>query len=74
MTIKKLYVFLFFFVSLQPKTKKIMKLLKDKRFGGERPLFAIRDTRLENVTITEGESGIKCCQNIAAEHSNSVGK
>ena len=74
MTIKKLYVFLFFFVSLQPKTKKIMKLLKDKRFEGERPLFAIRDTRLENVTITEGESGIKCCQNIEADHCNFVGK
>ena len=37
-----------------------MNTIKDKSFGGERPLFAIHDTRLENVTNTEGESGIKC--------------
>ena len=29
-----------------------MKLIKDQSFGGERPLFAIHDTRLENITIT----------------------
>ena len=43
-----------------------MKEIKDQSFGGERPLFAIHDTRLVNVTITEGESGIKHCSDIEA--------
>lgn len=43
-----------------------MKLIKDTEFGGERPLFASRDLRLENVTIREGESAIKECSNIEA--------
>ena len=30
-----------------------MKLIKDQKFGGERPLFAAHDLRLENVTITD---------------------
>ena len=51
-----------------------MKLIKDKNFGGERPLFAIKNTRLENVTITEGESGIKCCENIEADNCRFIGK
>ncbi len=51
-----------------------MQLIKDKTFGGERPLFAIHDTRLENVTITEGESGIKCCQRLEADHCRFIGK
>lgn len=51
-----------------------MKLIKEQSFGGERPLFATRDTRLEYVTITEGESGIKCCQNLEADHCRFVGK
>ena len=46
----------------------------DQTFGGERPLFAIRDTRLENVTIDEGESGIKCCQDIEVDHCRFIGK
>jgi hypothetical protein len=41
-----------------------MELIKDKTYGGERPLFAQHDLRLENVTITDGESGIKQCQNM----------
>ncbi|MBO4906734.1 MAG: DUF3737 family protein [Bacteroidaceae bacterium] len=51
-----------------------MQLIKDQSFGGERPLFALKNTRLENVTITEGESGIKCCQNIEADHCRFIGK
>ena len=51
-----------------------MQLIKDQSFGGERPLFAIKDTRLENVTITEGESGIKCCRNIEADKCRFIGK
>ena len=41
-----------------------MELVKDKKFGGERPLFAQHDLRLENVTITDGESGINFMVNI----------
>ena len=51
-----------------------MNIIRDKQFGGERPLFAIHDTRLENVTITEGESGIKCCTNIEAAVCRFIGK
>ena len=51
-----------------------MELIKDKEFGGERPLFTIHDTRLENITITDGESGIKQCQNIEASHCRFYGK
>lgn len=51
-----------------------MELIKDKSFGGERPLFGSHDLRLENVTITEGESGIKCCRNIEADHCRFEGK
>lgn len=51
-----------------------MELIKNKSFGGERPLFGIKDTRLENVTITEGESGIKCCENIDADNCHFIGK
>lgn len=43
-----------------------MKLIKDKEFGGERPLFESHNVRLENVTIREGESAIKECSNIEA--------
>ncbi len=35
-----------------------MKLIKDQTFGGERPLFGAHNIRLENITITDGESGI----------------
>lgn len=51
-----------------------MELIKDKSFGGERPLFGSKDLRLENVTITEGESGIKCCTNIEADRCRFIGK
>ena len=42
--------------------------------GGERPLFASHDLKLDNVTITAGESGIKCCSNIVAENCRFEGK
>ena len=51
-----------------------MKIIKNQSFGGERPLFGMNNTRLENVTITEGESGIKCCKNIEADHCRFIGK
>lgn len=51
-----------------------MELISNQSFGGERPLFAIHDTKLDNVTITEGESGIKCCSNIVADRCRFIGK
>jgi len=51
-----------------------MNLIKDKSFGGERPLFAIKDSRLENVTIVDGESGIKFCRNLEAKDCHFYGK
>ena len=51
-----------------------MKLIKDQKFGGERPLFASHDLRLENVTITDGESGIKQCQRMEAYGCKFYGK
>ena len=51
-----------------------MELIKDKQFGGERPLFARHDLRLENITITDGESAIKQCQNIEATRCHFYGK
>ncbi len=43
-----------------------MEIIKDKEFGGERPLFESHNLRLENVTIRKGESAIKECSNIEA--------
>ena len=43
-----------------------MQLIKDKEFGGERPLFASHDLHIDNVTILAGESAIKECSNIIA--------
>ena len=43
-----------------------MQLIKDKEFGGERPLFASHDLHLDGVTILAGESAIKECSNIVA--------
>lgn len=51
-----------------------MKTIKDQTFGGERPLFGIQDTRLENIIITDGESGIKCCKDIEADNCRFIGK
>ena len=51
-----------------------MELIKNKEFGGERPLFATHDLRLENVTIVDGESGIKQCQNMECYDSKFYGK
>ncbi|MBQ2128264.1 MAG: DUF3737 family protein [Prevotella sp.] len=51
-----------------------LQLIKDKEFGGERPLFATHYLRLENITIIDGESGIKQCQNIEADNCKFYGK
>ncbi len=44
-----------------------METIKNQEFGGERPLFASKDLRLENVTFHAGESALKCCENIDIE-------
>lgn len=51
-----------------------MKTIKDKSFGGERPLFESHHLRLENVTITEGESGLKECSDIECDNCRFEGK
>lgn len=51
-----------------------MKLIKDKAFGGERPLFATHDLKLVNIVITDGESGIKQCQHMECYDSKFYGK
>lgn len=51
-----------------------METIRDKEFGGERPLFGARNLRLENVTIHAGESALKCCANIEADHCTFEGK
>jgi Protein of unknown function (DUF3737). len=43
-----------------------MKLISDKFFEGERPLFATHDFRLENVKFYPGESAIKECNRVEA--------
>lgn len=51
-----------------------MELIKDKEFGGERPLFASKNLRLEHVTIHAGESALKCCADIEAVDCRFEGK
>ena len=51
-----------------------MEIIKDKEFGGERPLFGLENTRLEGITIVDGESGIKCCRNMEATDCKFYGK
>ena len=39
-----------------------MEQIRNKEYGGERPLFATHDLQLEDVTIHAGESALKeCC-------------
>lgn len=51
-----------------------METIKNKEFGGERPLFGSRNLRLENVTIHAGESALKCTANIEAIDCTFEGK
>lgn len=55
-------------------TIKDMDIIKDTKLGGERPLFGIKHTRLENIEIVDGESGIKCCEDIECANSRFFGK
>ena len=51
-----------------------MQIIKNQEFGGERPLYASCDLRLEEVTIHVGESSIKESKNIEAEKCRFEGK
>lgn len=51
-----------------------MEIIKDKEFGGERPLYAKHGLKLENVTIHVGESSIKEGSDIIAENCTFEGK
>jgi hypothetical protein len=56
------------------QTNSKQQLIKAQSFGGERPLFAQHHLKLENVTITDGESGIKQCSDIQAFGCKFYGK
>ena len=51
-----------------------MELIKNTEFGGERPLFASHDIKLENVTVHAGESALKECSNVEADRCRFEGK
>ncbi len=51
-----------------------MELIKGKTYGGERPLFGAHDVKLDDIVITDGESGIKCCHDIECADSKFYGK
>jgi hypothetical protein len=51
-----------------------MEIIRNQHFEGERPLFEMHNLRLEQVTIGDGESGIKECSNIEAEDCHFWGK
>ncbi len=51
-----------------------MEIIKNQSFGGERPLFESHHLRLEEVTITEGESGLKHCSDIECDNCRFEGK
>ena len=51
-----------------------MDKIHDLSFGGERPLFGAHDVKLENITVTDGESAIKCCHDIECHDSKFYGK
>lgn len=51
-----------------------METIRDKEFGGERPLFGSRNLKLENVTFHAGESALKCTAYIEADNCRFEGK
>lgn len=51
-----------------------MTIIQDKEFGGERPLYTLKDAKLERVTIHIGESSIKESCNIEAVDCTFEGK
>ncbi len=61
-------------VPVEPAFLQPMETISNQEFGGERPLFAARDLRLENVTVHAGESALKCTRNIEAVGCRFEGK
>ena len=51
-----------------------MEIISNQHFEGERPLFERHNLRLEQVTIGDGESAIKECSDIEADHCHFWGK
>ncbi len=51
-----------------------MQLIENQEFGGERPLFALTDTVMKNVTIHAGESSLKHTKNVRSEGCRFEGK
>ena len=51
-----------------------MNIIKDKQYGGERPLFETHGARLENIVITDGESAIKHCSDLEVVGCKFFGK
>lgn len=51
-----------------------MDIIKNKKYSGERPLFGVKNVILDNIEITDGESGIKCCNNLECTNSKFYGK
>jgi len=48
--------------------------IRNKQFGGERPLFESHHLVLDNITVTDGESAIKECSDIIVRNSHFIGK
>jgi hypothetical protein len=61
-------------VSEQRDTKTNLETVKDRFFEGERPLYASKNLRLENVKFYPGESALKESQNITANRCYFMGK
>lgn len=51
-----------------------LREIKNDDFGGERPLFAVRNVLLNGVTVHAGESALKECTGVQAEHCRFEGK
>ena len=49
-------------------------ILTHEEYGGERPLFGLTHARLSHITIHPGESALKQCGQIVAEHCEFNGK
>ncbi|MCR5183097.1 MAG: DUF3737 family protein [Opitutales bacterium] len=54
--------------------KKIFTVIANRQFGGERPLFGLKDSRLESLTVVDGESAVKQCENIVVADCKFFGK
>ncbi len=56
------------------ETNEELRIIKDQEFGGERPLYTLKNALLENVTIHVGESSLKETANIQARGCTFEGK